>query len=334
MYLIDPTLEHDLASSTKPWALSPLISTMPHLAHKRLHAVPRPPSPAPLPTTPLPAFHEPPPSHTINREGWPPFPTPKSLSDDSTELYLTLKSQRPTPSPSPSRLSSRQSSRSGRATPLERDSPVPASVTESSSSSPFDPDNTLPESLVSHTDRSKIDSDGLLSAPSQFANHEDGRGRTEEVFANRARARELRGLNTAAQRRAYFRDATRRRDLIFGPEDLFTIDFCYGFIQFAPTLALNLPGGISFDLMRYWDGQPVRFMCCERKRQNDDSGADADSDAPWGRVLWCIAIELITDDEQSQSQPQPQPQPSSRPPNAEANEAEHHFQLGGGDGVD
>ena len=32
---IDPTLEHDLTSQSKPWALSPLISTMPHFAHRR-----------------------------------------------------------------------------------------------------------------------------------------------------------------------------------------------------------------------------------------------------------------------------------------------------------
>jgi len=82
--------------------------------------------------------------------------------------------------------------------------------------------------------------------------------------------------------------------------------------------------------MRYWDGQPVRFVCCERKRENEDGGVEAgsDSDVPWGRVLWCIAIELVVDDDQSQ------PQPGSHPPNAEANEAEHHFQSGGGDGLD
>lgn len=33
---IDPTLEHDLTSPTKPWALSPLISTMPHFAHRKI----------------------------------------------------------------------------------------------------------------------------------------------------------------------------------------------------------------------------------------------------------------------------------------------------------
>ena len=52
-------------------------------------------------------------------------------------------------------------------------------------------------------------------------------------------------------------------------QDVFTIDFCYGFIQFTPTLSLQLPGGISFDLMHYWDGQPV---CCERKREVECEG--------------------------------------------------------------
>ena len=87
---------------------------------------------------------------------------------------------------------------------------------------------------------------------------------------------------------------------------MFTTDFCYGFIQFTPTLSLQLPGGISFDLMHYWDGQPVRFMCCERKREGE-SGAE-DSDTPWGRVLWCVAIELVLDEEQSRPQSRPQAQ--------------------------
>jgi Protein of unknown function (DUF1769) len=89
-------------------------------------------------------------------------------------------------------------------------------------------------------------------------------------------------------------------------QDVFTTDFCYGFIQFSPTLSLQLPGGISFDLMHYWDGQPVRFMCCERKREveceEEAKEGGADSDVPWGRVLWCVAIELVPDEEQSQPQ--------------------------------
>ena len=45
---------------------------------------------------------------------------------------------------------------------------------------------------------------------------------------------------------------------------------------------LRLPGGISIDLLKYWDGQPVRFVCCERARGGE---------LPWGKVFFCIAIE-------------------------------------------
>lgn len=55
--------------------------------------------------------------------------------------------------------------------------------------------------------------------------------------------------------------------------------------------------------MNYWDGQPVRFMCCERKRHADDGAeGEGESDAPWGRVLWCVVIELVQDEAQAQSQ--------------------------------
>jgi hypothetical protein len=55
--------------------------------------------------------------------------------------------------------------------------------------------------------------------------------------------------------------------------------------------------------MNYWDGQPVRFMCCERKRQADgDAEGEGESDAPWGRVLWCVVIELVPDEAQAQAQ--------------------------------
>ena len=91
--------------------------------------------------------------------------------------------------------------------------------------------------------------------------------------------------------------------------------------------------------MHYWDGQPVRFVCCERKRQADGDGlgeGDADSDVPWGRVLWCVVIQLIADEPQ---QPQPHAQDSqrgSRIANGETNGAESHCQSDNGDtdGVD
>lgn len=71
---------------------------------------------------------------------------------------------------------------------------------------------------------------------------------------------------------------------------MITTDFCYGFLEFNPTLALRIPGGLSFDLMRYWDGQPVRFVCCERKHDTGDGGE------PWGTIFWCISIEMGGDE--------------------------------------
>jgi hypothetical protein len=80
------------------------------------------------------------------------------------------------------------------------------------------------------------------------------------------------------------------------------MDFCYGFLEFSPNLALRLPGGVSFDLMKYWDGQPVRFVCCERKKKPEDiahtSGTDVGN--PWGEMFWCVQIELAEDEEEEQ----------------------------------
>lgn len=92
--------------------------------------------------------------------------------------------------------------------------------------------------------------------------------------------------------------------------------------------------------MHYWDGQPVRFVCCERKRVADGDElreGDAESDVPWGRVLWCVAIQLIPDE------PQPQfhahdSQRGSRIANGGSIGAESHYQSVNGnsptDGVD
>lgn len=70
-----------------------------------------------------------------------------------------------------------------------------------------------------------------------------------------------------------------------------TTDFCYDFLQFSHDgIALRLPGGITIDVMKYWDGQPVRFVCCERATKGEPS------DRPWGRILWCVVIEPAEDD--------------------------------------
>ncbi|KZV90059.1 DUF1769-domain-containing protein [Exidia glandulosa HHB12029] len=89
-----------------------------------------------------------------------------------------------------------------------------------------------------------------------------------------------------AKRRQHFTPAVLQNTTL-GPTDLLTSDFCYGFLSF-PSLTLKLPGGISFDCKRYWDGQPVRFVCCERTGEGGSIGP--------GRVFWCVSFELGEED--------------------------------------
>ncbi|KAL4252011.1 Protein of unknown function DUF1769 [Pleurotus pulmonarius] len=224
MKYMDPVLEHDLSSPTKPWALSPLIATMPHFVHKRLS-----------PTyTSLPAF-----------------PPSQSIADDLSQIRVV--------SSPPSCLSSRASSASSSSSSSKSSSSLSLASTSSSKSS---------TSSSSFSSRSSSKSKGKKRRSLSSAN-----------------------LYSASDRRSHFSDVANRQEVEFGPHDLITTDFCYGFLQFSPSLALALPGGLSFDLMKYWDGQPVRFVCCERKGENEEGG----SDEPWGRIFWCVVIELVED---------------------------------------
>jgi len=87
-----------------------------------------------------------------------------------------------------------------------------------------------------------------------------------------------------------------------GEQDILTMDFCYGFLEFNPNLALRLPGGVSFDLMKYWDGQPVRFVCCERKSKLENGTHTSSSEDPWGQMFWCVQIELEESESESESE--------------------------------
>ena len=42
------------------------------------------------------------------------------------------------------------------------------------------------------------------------------------------------------------------------------------------------------DLMRYWDGQPIYFVCCERNTTKKTKAG-----RPLGRVFWCVVIEVL-----------------------------------------
>lgn len=108
---MDPTLEHDLQSQTKPWALSPLISTMPYFAH-----------------------------HRVRDHAGAPFPPPSSLTDDTFELYLASDSGGLNP-----RSSTSGSLSPGTVSPTEIDS----STTSASILSPLSLAVEAPTSAVS-----------------------------------------------------------------------------------------------------------------------------------------------------------------------------------------
>ncbi|PPR04581.1 hypothetical protein CVT24_012009 [Panaeolus cyanescens] len=246
MNYIDPTLDHDLGSTTKPWALSPLVSTMPHMTHQRIS----------LPDNTANDITSSPRTEAMSST---PFPPKTSLKDSTPDLYLTLVDE----SDDTASLSSGSSSAS-----------VSSKHSASSSSS------------------SRLSSKSWRRKKREL--------RWDEKIAG------LKNLNAgdSSKRRAYFASREKRKEVVFGPQDIITTDFCYGFISFAPSLALQLPGGLSFDLIKYWDGQPVRFVCCQRKGSRAageastlDEEEDGDSDDPWGRVFWCIAIEIADDDD-------------------------------------
>ncbi|KAF9467742.1 hypothetical protein BDZ94DRAFT_900704 [Collybia nuda] len=253
MNYMDPTLTHDLSSSTKPWALSPLVSTMPHLAHARI------PSGSPHERD----FLKPdsdfsgPKIHDV----LPPFPPSQSLVDDTSQIHLALS---------------------------DMGSPRGSSSSASSSTSSVSSTLSVAHSFTSAVSSSSKKSKGSSGRASKIKDAVNG------LHTGRKRKKVSRpglDLETASQRRSYFSSAEHRQAIHFGPKDVITTDFCYGFLEFSPTLSLRLPGGISFDLMRYWDRQPVRFVCCERKE------TAVEGEDPWGALFWCVAIEVGDEEE-------------------------------------
>lgn len=58
------------------------------------------------------------------------------------------------------------------------------------------------------------------------------------------------------------------------------------------TLSLSLPAGfnMTFPLLKYWDGQPVTYVCQRRGTATSASGP-AD-----GKVFWSVAFEIVDEE--------------------------------------
>ncbi|KAG2142446.1 hypothetical protein DEU56DRAFT_794471 [Suillus clintonianus] len=252
MKYIDPTLEHDLMSETKPWALSPLIATMPHFVHERLDDIRASPV-------------------LEHRRSAPSFPPSKSIGEDISQLQF--------------------------ATATEDSSSTTVLTPYSSNSSFTTPSSSLSSSLPSAASSSfnlstlpkKPDSLGVSVKSSLKLP-------LEKVHLKKKKRKMGRSLDlrTTGDRRSYFNSPQHRQEIAFGPEDLITTDFCYGYLQFSPTLALRLPGGMSFDLMKYWDRHPVRFVCCKRRKPEDGERSDGQ---PTGDIYWIVSIETADEND-------------------------------------
>ncbi|KAF9508234.1 hypothetical protein BS47DRAFT_1320831 [Hydnum rufescens UP504] len=88
-------------------------------------------------------------------------------------------------------------------------------------------------------------------------------------------------------RRKYFSSLEHRRSVKLGPSDFIQTDFCHGHLSFDNnSLAVDLPIGLSLNLMKYWHGGRAIFACCKRR----DDGHDGP-----GEIFWCMAFELKED---------------------------------------
>ncbi|KAK4334064.1 hypothetical protein RTBOTA2_002795 [Rhodotorula toruloides] len=67
-------------------------------------------------------------------------------------------------------------------------------------------------------------------------------------------------VGNPAARRSYFSKAAHRSSTHLTPQHLIRADFSHGFINFD-SLSVSLPGGLSFSLAKYWNGEPVVFSC-------------------------------------------------------------------------
>ncbi|KAG1745296.1 hypothetical protein EDB19DRAFT_1894480 [Suillus lakei] len=243
MKYVDPTLEHDLMSDTKPWALSPLIATMPYFVHERLDDI-----------RVSPVLDDKRSDFTA-----PSFPPSQSIGEDISQLQFATTSS--------------NSSSSTYLTPYSSNFMTPSSsLSAASSSSNLSSLPKMPGSLGVSVKNS-------LKLPIEKAHLKKKK---------RRKFGRVLDLQTTDDRRSYFSSPQHRQEIVFGPEDLITTDFCYGYLQFNPTLALRLPGGLSFDLMKYWDRHPVRFVCCKRRKPEDGERSDRQ---PTGDIYWIVSIE-------------------------------------------
>ena len=207
---IDPSLEHDLGSSTQPWALSPLVSTMPHLAHKHMHRGSRSlsrtssrtssrapsPSPGPRENEQSTSFQRVKHQQTLSVPGsedglsthfFPEFPPKISLEDDLSQIHLVhLRNS-------------------------DEDS------YSSSSSSLFSSASSSSSSVSLHDQAKSRSSSPTAAAAKKMV------AAAETKIKKKTKGENGPHLGNAQERQAYFRSARHRKEISFGPHVRFLL---------------------------------------------------------------------------------------------------------------
>ncbi|KAI5885082.1 DUF1769-domain-containing protein [Schizophyllum commune H4-8] len=308
MSFIDPTLTHDLGSQTTPWALSPLVSTMPYLdispagqepAFPHGDKVSGSPSSEPSPVSSPEASR--PPSKAPSRASSIKSIKGRLRSGSRASVLSSSRGSPPSASKEPSRKSSLASLRhkSSIASIKNKLAGSSSKLTGSSSKAPSRA-GTRPPTPVDEDVADVEDATPLGEGATGEASTSIGK----EALAEDAADALSWTFDNASARKAHFSTPAAREEAVLGPDTVVTCDFAYGFLSFSPSISLVLPGGLSFDLMRYWDGQPVRFVCCERASgggKRDANGVRQDvggsEELPWGKVIWSVCIELVEEDD-------------------------------------
>jgi len=102
----------------------------------------------------------------------------------------------------------------------------------------------------------------------------------------------------AISRKKWMANPENRKAVKLSKDTYYGMEFCNGYLSTYGQsrsssidfndLSLSLPGGysLSFDLLKYWDGQPATYVCSKR----------GPNGLPGGQAYWSVAFEIVDED--------------------------------------
>ncbi|WWC88982.1 uncharacterized protein L201_003897 [Kwoniella dendrophila CBS 6074] len=98
-----------------------------------------------------------------------------------------------------------------------------------------------------------------------------------------------------AARRKWFGKASNRQAVEIDADTEVGFEFCNGLLDFN-TLSATLPSPFSLQipLIKYWDGQPVTYVCQDKPSSKDISPVGINGDN--GQSYWSVAFEIVDEE--------------------------------------